>query len=233
MSSIKISDRMRTIESMVISGGSLADVGTDHGFIPLDLLAENEIKYAVLTDINDGPLKLAESHAKEWGFDPKYYCLRKGDGLVPLKNGEVDTVIIAGMGGELIENILDADKEKSHSFKRFVFQPRTHAGELRYYLSTNGFEMVDYKLVKEKGRICEVFAAKPVSEGKLIPDVDLVSKFLLSKNDPLIREFLDYKIGVAESVLENLSNSDSAESHDISNVWRSVLIELEKIRKSL
>ena len=224
---------MRTIESMVISGGSLADVGTDHGFIPLDLLAENEIKYAILTDVNDSPLKLAKAHALEWGFDPAFYELRKGDGLTPLKEGEVDTVIIAGMGGELIESILDNDSVKAHSYRRFIFQPRTHAGELRFYLSNNAFKIVDYRLVKEKGRICEVFAAEPVAAGQLEPDTDLVSKFLLSKNDPLIREFIDYKINVAESVLENLSNSDSDESHSLSAVWRSVLTELEELRRSL
>lgn len=224
---------MKTIESMVIPGGKLADVGTDHGFIPLDLLAENKISYAILTDINDGPLKLAESHAKEWSFNPGYYELRKGDGLVPIEKAEVDTVIIAGMGGELIESILNEDIDKSYSFKRFVFQPRTHIGELRHYLSTNSFEIVDYRLVKEKGRICEVFAAEPRISGKIQPDTSVISEFLLSQNDPLIKEFVDYKIGVAESILKNLSNSDSAVSQDISSVWRSMLIELENVRKSL
>ena len=63
-----------------------------------------------------------------------------------LKEGEVSTVIIAGMGGELIEQILGVNKEKSHSFKRFVLQPRTHANELRYYLTNHNYKFIDYKL---------------------------------------------------------------------------------------
>jgi len=232
LNNIRISPRMRCLQSMVIEGETVADVGTDHGFVPLDLLAENAVPYAILTDINQGPLDIAKKHADDLDFNLENYDLRLGSGLEPLKKGEAATVIIAGMGGEMIEAILDYDKEKSKSFKRFVLQPRTHANELRHYLSLNGYKIADYSLVKEKGRICEVFAAEPTND-TIKEDTALISEFLINKGDALLAEFIDYKIKMAKSVIKNLTNSSTEDSAALSEIWNSILDDLNCIRKRI
>lgn len=226
-----LSDRLKLIAQLVINGEPVADIGTDHGFVPIYLLAENIVPFVILTDVNNGPIDIAKSHIEEFGIRKELYSLRCGDGLIPLNSNEVSTVIIAGMGGELIEQILSFDTGKSHSFKRLILQPRTHSNELRYYLTSNGFEFEDYRLVKEKFRICEVFVVKP-SEKVQNPDCDLISKFLLQKNDPLIKEFVDLKITSATTVLQNLNNSNE-DTTSQKEIFNEILEELVSIRKDL
>ena len=226
-----LSDRLKLIADLVIPGESVADIGTDHGFVPIHLLAENIVPYAILTDVNQSPIDIAASHLREVGIDKQYYDLRCGDGLNTLKEGEVSTVIIAGMGGELIEQILGVNKEKSHSFKRFILQPRTHANELRYYLTNNNYKFVDYKLVKEKFRICEIFVVQPTNEIQ-VSDNDLISRFLLKKNDPLIKEFIDTKITSATTVLQSLNNSNE-DTTSQKKLFSEIIDELVSIRKEI
>ena len=228
-----LSDRLKLIADLVVPGESVADIGTDHGFVPIHLLAENIVPFAILTDVNQGPIDIAASHIKEVGINDMLYDLRCGDGLQTIKEGEVSTVIIAGMGGELIENILDEDSVKSHSFKRLVLQPRTHANELRYFLTNNAFEFVDYRLVKEKFRICEIFVVQPTDAGKVQPDHDLISKFLIEKKDPLLKEFIDYKINSTKTVLNSLENSDNEDSKSQKDIFNVILKELTDIKESI
>ncbi len=219
------------LAELVIPGRPAADIGTDHGFVPIYLLAQNTVPYAVMTDINEGPLEIAKANLEAEGISPAVYSLRLGDGLAPLKESEVGSVVIAGMGGELIENILDEDSEKSHSFDRFILQPRTQANELRYYLSTNAFRTIDYRLVKEKGRICEIIVVQPCAAAELFPDTALISEFLLSKRDPLICEFVDGKLKAADIVIESLKEAKSRDAEGLIDIWRAIRSELKDIRE--
>lgn len=221
------------LAELVLPGRPAADIGTDHGFVPIYLLRENIVPYAVMTDINEGPLKIAKWNLESEGISELLYSLRLGDGLMPLEKSEVASVIIAGMGGELIESILGEDSEKSHSFDRYILQPRTRANELRYYLSTNAFRTVDYRLVKEKGRICEIIVVEPCATAQLPPDTALVSEFLLSNRDPLIPEFIDAKLKAADLVIESLKEAESGEGKDLADIWTALREELADIRESI
>ena len=246
MNSINISERMRAIESMVLPGEPMADIGTDHGFIPADLLMRGIVPHAIMTDINPGPLEKCRENMRELGLGASLFELRLGNGLEPLKTGEAATAVIAGMGGELIWKIVcdaagessvegpeDASEEDDHGFvvKRLVLQPRTHSDELRAALTGSGFRIVDYKLSMERGRICEVFAVEPVSAGQYHPDDGLISRFLLEKGDPLLADFIDAKIQRAERVITQLRNSKSTESADAARLWQGILIQLNEIRR--
>lgn len=230
---ISLSDRLKKISDMVVPGKPMADIGTDHAYIPIYLLAHNIVSYALLCDINKGPLDIAKSNIEANFINRKYYGLRLGSGLEPLDNAEVCSVVIAGMGGELIEEIMSKDMQKTKSYDRFILQPRTHSNELRRFLSVNGFEIKDYSLAKEKDRICEIIAVELSEHEQLPEDTSLVSEFLIKKADPLLSEFVDYKIHTADAVLENLSNSGSPESEALSSVWRSILSQLKEVRKNI
>ena len=224
---------MRAVESMVRPGLPLADIGTDHGYIPADLLLRGIVPFAVLSDINEGPLAICADNLKEAGIDPAQYELRCGDGLTVLEPGEVSTVIIAGMGGELIQSMFDTVPEESTEGMRFVLQPRTHADDLRAYLTESSFKLTDYKLAKERGRICEVFAAEKCGAGEYRPDNGLVSELLLSKNDPLISEFMESKLAKARAIAASAASSEKEDARGAAEVWRAVVSQLDEIRRNI
>ena len=238
MTKLRISERMRTIESMVLSGKPLADVGTDHGLIPADLLMTGTVHFAVLTDINPGPLEKCRKNLSDLGLDPSLYEIRQGDGFEPLTGGGYGTVIAAGMGGELITEFFEKmpsgpDGEGSCIAERFVLQPRTHEETLRSFLTQSCFKISDYALAFEKGRICEVIAAEPCAAGETAPDCGLISSFLLEKGDPLLCDYVDNKIASAESIIKSLKSSNSRQAAEQRSLFEGTLAVLADIRKNL
>ena len=197
---------MQTISDMVIRDESAADIGTDHGYIPAYLLNEGICSKVILTDIAEGPLQRAKAHFEEYGIDADF---RLGPGLEVIDIGEVSTVIIAGMGGETIIDILNKDLEKSHSFKRIILQPRTFIGKLRVWLSDNGFKFTDYALCRERNQIVEVMAVEP---GIQKTENALVSSFLIQKGDPFLKEYLENKLRGVKNILEEFKNSKNQNS---------------------
>jgi tRNA (adenine22-N1)-methyltransferase len=119
----------------------------------------------VMTDIAEGPLSIARSNAERYApRDGKDIDCRLGDGLGPLENGEVDAVVIAGMGGETIIGIMEADPAKTASFAKYILQPRTKAAELRSWLAGR-YEIVAEDTVEERGRACPILVVH-TKEGK-------------------------------------------------------------------
>ena len=102
---IKLSKRMKAVSSMVTPGGMLADIGTDHGYVPISLVQRKKVKRAIAMDVNIGPLQRANEHIREFKLE-EYIETRLSDGVEKLEVGEVDSILIAGMGGELVIRIL-------------------------------------------------------------------------------------------------------------------------------
>jgi tRNA (adenine22-N1)-methyltransferase len=195
---VKLSDRLQKIADFIEPGESVADIGTDHGFLPAALWASGKSPYVILSDINTGPIEKARANLDKY-FPEKEFDIRIGNGLHPLKTAEVDTVVIAGMGGLLIADILGDDPEKTKTFKKFILQPRTAQNKLRAWLLENGFEIKEEALVREGEYICEIIAAEP--GGRTVKkdpeDIDLeISPILFAKNDPLLVEFIENKIRI-------------------------------------
>ena len=138
---MKLSDRLQLIADEIHCGETMADIGTDHGFLPLYLLETKKCPKVIMADISSGSLKKAEDNCKMANPDGNYE-LRLGDGIDILEDGEVDVVAIAGMGGNLIADILEWNLAKSRSIKRYILQPRRHVGKLRHWLACNGFKIV-------------------------------------------------------------------------------------------
>ena len=156
---MKLTDRLLKIASLVTKGKKIADIGTDHGYIPVHLLNEGNIDFAILADVNKGPLENARKEVRHNNLIDKV-DLRLGSGIEVLKKGEVDEVIIAGMGGILISELLEANIEVAQSTEKFILQPMQAQKELRKYLLNNGYEILDEVLVREDFRIYEIIVAK-------------------------------------------------------------------------
>ena len=138
---MNISKRLSRLAAMVTEGSRLADVGTDHGYVPLCLYRQGRIPSAIAMDINEGPLERARAHIREAGLE-HYIETRLSDGLHALRAGEADTVLIAGMGGGLTERILTDGKGVLETVRELVLQPQSEIWRVRRFLYENGWRIV-------------------------------------------------------------------------------------------
>ncbi|MDR1797711.1 MAG: class I SAM-dependent methyltransferase [Clostridiales Family XIII bacterium] len=166
----KLSPRLLRLAAHVEAGETLCDIGPDHAYLPRLLVSRGVCPRVVLSDVKEGPLRQAwGSVCTELGEDRPFrapsgigpYAFRLGDGLAALSAGEVDAVVIAGMGGETIIAILGADAAKTASFRKFILQPRTKADELRGWLQGAGWTISAEETATEKGRDCRIIVASP------------------------------------------------------------------------
>ena len=110
---MELSRRLQAVEQFVTEGNRLADIGTDHGYVPIDLLLKGRLPSAIAMDVNEGPLRQARAHVSFYQLEDRIQ-LRLSDGLAALQKGEADTVLIAGMGGALTVRILEEDPRPEH-----------------------------------------------------------------------------------------------------------------------
>lgn len=143
-----ISERLKLIADLVTEGNVIVDIGTDHGYVPIYLLQKNKVSKAIAVDKSRGSLSKAKQNAERFHLD---IDLRLGDGLAPIAPNEAQTIIIAGMGGILMINILEAHKEVSLSAKELILSPHRDADLVRGFLKDYGFEIVyDEKITDKK-----------------------------------------------------------------------------------
>lgn len=159
MESIKINDRLLTAVSFVREGARLADVGTDHAYLPIFLLSKGKIKSAVASDINEGPLAKARENIAKYGFENRISTVLC-DGLAKIDGELADDIAVLGMGGELIVKIIDEAEWLKKSEKRLILQPMTHPEKLREYLAENGFRIIGESLSLDRGKIYQTVCAE-------------------------------------------------------------------------
>ncbi|MBQ8589183.1 MAG: SAM-dependent methyltransferase [Firmicutes bacterium] len=220
---IKLSDRLQVIADEIKQGETVADIGTDHGLLPIFLYESGRSPRVILGDINQGPLEKAkENIAIHFGADAldsdgNHACggaldLRLGSGLEPVASGETDVVVIAGMGGILMTEILGHDLNHAKSFRRLILQPRNGSHKLRWWLLQNGFQITAEHLVVERKYICEIMTVEPekrtgtdvIPLPEDIPDETLdleISPLLYESKDPLLVSFIKNKIRIEENVV--------------------------------
>lgn len=143
-----LSPRLAAVAEWVISEKPVADIGSDHAGLAIELLQSKKCPHIIITDINLRPLQRAEGLVREQGLEEQ--CdFRLGDGLEPLKPGEVATVCIAGMGGHTIADILRREVHKLPSYERLLLQPMNVLPPLRSYLAETGFPILRERAVRE------------------------------------------------------------------------------------
>ncbi|HHQ8634475.1 TPA: tRNA (adenine(22)-N(1))-methyltransferase [Clostridioides difficile] len=206
---MKLTDRLLKIASLVSDGKKIADIGTDHGYIPVYLLKEGKVPFAVLADANKGPLDNAHKEVIQNNLLDKV-DLRLGSGIEILEIGEVEEVIIAGMGGILISELLEAKKEVAHNVEKLILQPMQAQEELRYYLLNNGYEILEEVLVREDFRIYEIIVAKYTGKNTIIEDEIYyeVGIKLLENKDSLFNDFIEKKIKTYSSIVNKLEGKN-------------------------
>ncbi|MGN1002632.1 MAG: tRNA (adenine(22)-N(1))-methyltransferase [Oscillospiraceae bacterium] len=185
--SVSLSKRLACIAGYVAPGSHVIDVGTDHGYIPAYLVENGICERVIASDLRPGPLKRAEMTARNAGVYDKiefFLC----PGLEKCAPDEVDTVIIAGMGGETIIGILEAAPWALE--KELILQPQSKQPELRDWLAGHGCAVRDARLVSDTGRLYLVWR---VSAGEMAP-AGVIDPQLIEERDPLLPVYLDGEI---------------------------------------
>ena len=171
MSGITLDGRLLSAAGYVRQNAVLADVGTDHGYLPLFLLQKGRISRAILTDINEGPLESARRNAEEYGYtDSVTFVLT--DGASGLEGMGITDYAICGMGGELICNIIESSQHLKERGVRLILQPMSRQSTLRKYLAKSGFSIVGEEYSLDGGKYYLCLAAEYTAEMREISDFE-------------------------------------------------------------
>ena len=195
MNSPKLSPRLFAAAKFVRSSAFVADVGTDHAYLPIYLCAEGRIRGAVASDINEGPVARAMINVAGYHLGRKIQVLR-ADGLSGLDAYSPTDILICGMGGELIAEIIKAAEWTKNKKTRLILQPMTHADKLRAHLTENGFSIVDEAIVKDD-KIYQIICAEYTGEVSQYSPTELIfGKQNISRGGDVFREYAAYVRGV-------------------------------------
>lgn len=202
---MEVSKRLELVASLV-SHETIADIGTDHGYVPIYLYLQGKIKKAYACDVRKGPLEKCRANIALHGAEGAIET-RLGSGLTPLQPGEAETAIMAGMGGMLIVHILQDSPEVAASLKELVLSPQRDFSEVRRYLHKIGFAIKEERMLKDDGKPYVLMRCEKETE-KYDKEIEyLYGKRLLEQKEPLLKEFLMIEEGKYSRLFENLKQN--------------------------
>ncbi len=202
--------RLLAAASFVKKGSHVADVGTDHAYIPIWLLKREICPFAIAMDINRGPLMRAKKNIESFGLQAQIHT-RLSDGLSALKLGEIDTVVICGMGGVLINRILEGGVHLNGTVSHYILQPMTAIEETRKFLEEHHFLIQDECLAQEDDKIYTILSVVP-GEMHIEKELDYyVGTCLVQNRDPLLAAYLDGKLYELEKAITSMSQTKNQE----------------------
>ena len=225
---MKLTDRLLKIANLVTKGKKIADIGTDHGYIPVYLALKDRTRELIAADIQKGPLNSARLSASEYGVEHSISFIQT-DGLSGIPQNKADIVVIAGMGGETICGILERSGW-DFSSKQLILQPMSKLPELRLWLFENGFKICDECLVKDSGEIYTVLSVMFGWQEWSCKDIH-IGRALIVNRDPLLPEQLDKLEYKAKHVAAELKRSESKRSAEKIEELETVISYYEKARE--
>lgn len=217
---MKLNGRLALIADKVEQANIVADIGTDHAYVPIYLVENGICKRAIASDVQEGPLKTAEANIREAGLEGLIET-RLGYGLDTISENEADVIIIAGMGGTLVARILEKGKTKAESATSLILQPMNRHHEVRKWLYDNDFHIIDEELCQEGEKLYNVICARPYLKDEEKEDYKFVEfhigKRLIEKNDELLANYVARKLRQTNRSIGEMkkspSNIDVLEAH--------------------
>lgn len=220
--------RLLAIAAAVPEGASLADIGTDHAYIPIYLCLTGKIQSALAMDVRPGPLARAEENINRYGLAPRIKT-RLSDGLSALLEKEADTAVLAGMGGLLIAELLE---KAPVTLQTYILQPMTAVAELRQYLAENGYVITDEVLAQEGEKLYTVMTVQRGQQKPLDPVYYLVGQKLLEKRDPLAPQFISALLEKYTAARDGLQHSDRPESKEKEALYGDIIASLKRLKEA-
>lgn len=225
---MQVSNRLIAVSDMVSTAHCMADVGTDHGYIPIYLVEQQRIERAIAMDVNAGPLARAREHIKAYGMGDRI-DIRLSDGVAALLPGEADSVVIAGMGGGLVRKILKEGETVLKQVNELVLQPQSELAQVRAFLMEEGYRITREDMVLEDGKYYPMMRAERGSMDSLSHIELKYGPLLLREKHPCLKLFLDREHQVYDAVYRNLLQNGSERAEErIIEIER----ELEQVREA-
>ena len=209
---IRISDRLRIVAHMCDKGAVVADIGTDHGYLPIYLVQEGTAPSAIAMDLRKGPLEKAKKHICDNCLEDRIQT-RLSDGLEKLSKNEADIITICGMGGRLIADIVTKGKDVITQNTILVVSPQSEVGEFRHFLVSQGFEIEDEQMLKEDGKYYFIIKCRKSEESVCSEFSETQYQYgwkLLDSKDKTLYEYLikekETNEGISNSIKKDESN---------------------------
>lgn len=219
-----LSPRLQAVAGLVTDGYRLADIGTDHAYVPIWLVKTGRIPGAVAADINKSPLQRAAEHISASGLDSQIET-RLSDGFSALSRGEVQSAVLAGMGGGLMIRILKEGSRVVECLEECILQPQSEIEKVRAFLLEEGFLFLEEDMVADDGKYYPMMKVKPwrgkpetekekngseKGGNQIWTEEELrYGKLLLEQRNPVLREFLERERCIKQQILSRLETEDS------------------------
>ena len=234
MNTDKLSARLAAVAKYVPNGAKLADIGSDHAYLPSYLAKNERLAFAIAGEVAAGPFQSAERNVLAEGLTD-IISVRMGDGLEVIQEGEVDCITIAGMGGALIASILENGKEKLSTVKRLVLQPNISAISIRKWFIENDWKLIAEEILEEDGKIYEILIAEkgdPYEPYSTDQDLGLlVGPFLVQKQDNTFKRKWIAEMKNWERIYEALENA--AQSPETLEKKQEVIGKIKLVKEAL
>lgn len=226
MRHLELSPRLRLLAGWVPPGARVADVGTDHAYLPVWLTLHGRVASAIASDLREGPLARARETGRTYGAERVDF--RLCDGLSGIRPDEADTVVIAGMGGENIAAILAAAPWTADGAHTLLLQPQSRAEDLRRFLSEHGFRIVRESLVRDRGILYPCMEAAAGREALTLGQIYGGAKLL---HDPLGDQYIITKILRLQSAVAGVNRAGGPENQEKADGLRDILTALLSMRE--
>lgn len=204
---MQLSKRLTAVAGLIRTGRRLADVGTDHGYIPIYLVRKGICDSAIAMDIGKGPLQRAKEHINRYHLEDRI-TTRLSDGVNKLQPGEADCMVVAGMGGSLTIHILEEGRELIGHMKECVLQPQSEIGKVRKYLWSQGYAIEEEDMVLEDGKFYPMMRVIPGRKQEIPEELLEVyaqyGQFLLQNRHPVLIDFLKKEYATYHRLMEQL-----------------------------
>lgn len=227
---LPISKRLLCCASMVQSGACVADIGTDHGYLGIYLLQTGAARHVIACDLRKDPLENARRNAKLFGVDGAME-FRLSDGLEKILPDEVDTVVMAGMGGDLIQKILSQCPWRKREGLQFILQPQSAGNVLRRWLCEDGFEIQREEPVQDGHFLYTVMDIRQGEPAPLTPGTEYASPALLASGSPLVGNYLARVENALQETVRGLTNAEKQRPERLA-YFGQALLEIQEMRKN-
>ncbi|MGG5368902.1 tRNA (adenine(22)-N(1))-methyltransferase [Enterococcus sp. AZ196] len=232
MNAKDLSLRLQKAAEFVPQDARLADIGSDHAYLPVALILQNRISYGIAGEVVEGPYKSAKKQVAKNGLENKI-DVRLADGLEAVELAdEVSAITICGMGGVLIRDILQRGKEKNRlsGKERLILQPNVGERQLRQWLVNEKYTITDEAIIEENNKIYEIIVADKYSEVLDYSAKELLfGPHLLIEKSPVFIEKWQHKLNKSKKILTSLHQSDQ----DVTEKIQEVALEIEWIKEVL
>ena len=212
-----LSKRLETVAKMVTIGNVVADIGTDHGYVPIYLVKNKISPFAYAMDINEGPVKSATENVDREGLSGQIQVIQS-DGMEKLEHGAADTVIITGMGGELIVDILEKSTVND-TVKEFILSPHRRVDLVRKYVNDSGWHIKEEKMLVDAGKFYTILKAVKGEETEPYREIEYrYGRCLLNEKNAVLKEYLEKENNKFQKIRDVMLEKNSKEIEQVEQI---------------